>query len=129
MVTTGLSEAPAVAWVSVITASFPRRNGALRETTLGSRNARSWRGHHWRGRGGWVHHGRSSWEMRATHLTQWYPRLPGTTRRAGEPCAADSGTPPTAVARSRSAVRGRRREEPVALVTSTLPRVAGGSSR
>ena len=83
---------------------------------------------HWSGRGGSTHHGRSSWLIRTTHLTQWYPRRPGTTRRTGAPCAEERLAPSIAVATSSWSVNGSRREYPVALVTSTVPRAPGGSS-
>src|SRR4051794_32841941 len=83
---------------------------------------------HCSGRGGSAHHGRWSWLIRTTHLTQWKPRRPGTTRRAGDPCPGERLSPLIPVANSSWSLNGSRREYPVALVTSTAPLASGGSS-
>src|SRR3954468_19694975 len=81
------------------------------------------------GNGACCHHGRLSCSTRDTHLTQWYPRPPGTTRRTGAPWPTDSGVPPRSTASSRSSDSGRRRRYPVRLTTCRLPVTPSGRSR
>jgi hypothetical protein len=55
---------------------------------------------HVSGNGGCHHQGVGCSWMRSTHFTHQKPRLPGATNRAGNPCLAASGAPPTRVASS-----------------------------